>query len=425
MICKRGLLRQGVFGARFMPSVMVAVVFLNCVACSDFKRIGGIQNSTERTEKTAEELNGNTKQLKTSVENVEADAKLMKLQLELALRQLELANKALLQTNTTLGSLIGIWGKAAENIEDLVKNTWLTYVDLRKGNTQSLRADQLKLMESADTLSGKSVEAFKYFLSFEFQLWRPDSGEAVEARAKLVDEGALEFASTFTNYLPASRKDYSLSPVGEGQMQQNLLALALTLNASNCAALPADAALPICSVEEMLLSGLGTAHEEGADLQNIVPDALKTGEVRNTILPFQKTVLEVAHQAEHLLMLRVNALPAIVLNSLTSIPGESGWLRNIKLLRLTAGAWQADTLELNLSQLEKLVDLLEQTRNLKQKLGEIGIALRFDEMVQKATSNAVFGEIDLIERIALRNAPATLRLGALKRLKELFLSSML
>jgi hypothetical protein len=250
----------------------------------------------------------------------------------------------------------------SENLEELTEEL---YTDLRQGNAVTIRSERQKAMESTTSIESKVSEAGKYYMAFEFQLWKnfgPDSEEKLNFLLKC---GFMEFFRDIARYMPADR---AVTGLAQTEEMRNLYALAATMHEVN----------PNQEIQ---------AKAKGAKTRSVlslIKEALaigakiETGKADPKAQPEWVTeVLAHEQDAVYLLQLRAAFLPAMAFSKLTTVPASQA----------LAGAWAGDVSRYNTIQIFTFAGWLKEAMATAAFLKEIGREYAFEVPIRVLFGN--------------------------------------
>lgn len=321
------------------------------------------------------------------------------------------------QMNQTTQQLAQLTREMYEMTENLKRVATATYLQLRQGDSLSIRREQIHAMETSKTLSKKIAEAGSYFMAFEFQLKTASDdknapkGDTPESRAVLYQKAAGEFFRTAKEYL---RPDSATAPGSDDPDQMNLYALALAMHQIN----PNQEALA------------GEQNFKPVSMLSLVTHALslrqplQQGKAKLSDLPAYVTeVLNNDEEAIYLLQLRYNVFSSLVLPEIAPIEQGSGPVNSMKelilKLKMASQQWKPDFSRLNHVEIYSLSQFLKASLAMRGFMKSIGVKPMLDAKLEAIIKNAQIEPVSVdVENDAATKAHAVLVNEFLSLLRE-------
>jgi hypothetical protein len=242
------------------------------------------------------------------------------------------------------------------------------YQDLRQGNSLELRTRRLQAMREAPVIEGKISEAGKYFMGFEFQLYK---AFATDDESKM-DDLKLDSINEFFRDLPTfSYGGFGINPQATTGDMGNLFALAVAIHRVN-------------PNEERLIREKNLPK---VTMLNMIEDTLakkaqiESGEIQAKEWEHQILVHE--EECHYLLQLRANFLGVMALDGLTNV-GDAGLIAKAKMLyfRYTVNLSQH-----TMARLEEYAKWLNEANRVRRFMSGLNIDHRIDDKVMKLYRN--------------------------------------
>jgi hypothetical protein len=315
-----------------------ALILLGSVlsfACQEARKLDNIEGSSRRTESQTEDLNRTAKKQLTDLNS-----------------NTEAVDKKLEELNSEVERLKALLALASDDLEKtrlelsiLSLSSQATYNDLRKAQTATLRANFWRAYLDGKSLSEKTLQAAKYFQSFESLFFKPSLESAAEQQTLLT----ADFQEFFGN-LSAWRSDWaelksSSFPSNDLEVAHFALALGLHL-AHSTSPSKTDTAFA------QLLSSL-----------DLPSDVSSFDGAFEELTPLQKLLLRNARGVHSLLNQLSNSLGAVFVVRTSNIGAQFPW-NFVEKNRLLSGKWQANTRPKTIFELEELQQNLSEATQL-------------------------------------------------------------
>ncbi len=301
----------------------------------------------------------------------------------------ESMNEQMLATNQSISEQVEISRRLekgtqelAHMTEDLMKTSRAMYQDMRQGSSLTIRSERILEMERSTSLPAKIAEAGKYFMSFEFQLFKSFGADDVARIEDLKEQAIQEFFLLLSSYATDLDK---LDPSSSNAQMQNLFALAAAMHQINPneARMAKEKGLSVPTVLSILEESLMKKAQ------------IERGELEATRAESQVLLNEPL--AIYMLRLRTNFLSVMALDKLTGI-GEANFFAQARMLFFR---FDTDLKSYNLTQLTEYSHWLGESVRVREELKSLSIDPKIDSNVLK-----LWGNMDLIQsRIDATSAP--------------------
>lgn len=378
-------------GFATLVSIFLKVSLLGIgFGCSAEKRVEDLQQSTHETNETAKKMNSNTEDMKDSTEQMSQNtAEMNKTTIEMQKDTSELKKETSKATEATQdvsrkidGLMSGIDGldTSTRSVVDEVKSLEVTiadlsllteamkkdilamYYDLRQGNSLSIRAERLNALDQSASMEAKVSEAAKYFMAFEFQLWKGMSEDTAPKRMALYEEALQEFLWDLRRFM---KNSFNRDPDSQENRMKNLYALSAAMHFTNLNQrfLVAGTSHEAVSIFSLLQAGLRAK----ADVESGLVEYDKVPEYQKAVLTYEK-------EAAYIIGIRSNFYAAMTLNGLTNLqdPRFFGLPNLFNKLRMLAGPWVPDFESVNSVQIKTHSEWLKESRVARDFLSSEG-----------------------------------------------------
>lgn len=370
-----------------------AVMAVSCRALESFDKV---QKSTtevgEKMDKTNDGIDRtNRKMDKTNGSIDETNEKMDDVR-----RQMSDMNNKLVETN-----------KRMDTMNDALDRM---YQDLRQGDSLNARLKTIENLLAARQLKGKTVFAAQYFMSFEYQLWKGEGFDGQQFRQVLMSVAVEEFVQTLRRL---SRSDFPINVMDDNNDLASLEALAISMHMVN-----SNSALDLQSKNysvESMHSLLTKALQFGNDLQQ--------SKVASSNIPdYAKFALKEPELVRYLFELRVNMLPALIMNGISDVSSDEFFVRWMSRAKVFLRPWTARTESMNELQLTEFVRWISWANSDLAFLKSVGIKPRMDASMLKALKNMRLSESNSTGNESASSLARFRVLDSLKAELELFLS---
>lgn len=196
-----------------------------------------------------------------------------------------------------------------------------TYRDLRQGDSQQIRREQMSLLKEKGDLASKQRTAAIYFMSFEFQLAKAD--ETYEERAELYDSAIQELMGHVRDFMDPNLK---IDPLTTDENLKSLIALSMALHKTNPNQQGFAGGKPVSMLD---IIQLGFTYKKAIE---------STKEEESTPPQFAYSVLLFENEAKYLLNLRYNGIIASLIPQLYDL-GKDPAAQGATLALMAQKAW--------------------------------------------------------------------------------------
>lgn len=338
-----------------IKKLKLSLIFFILMSCSEVKNLHEMKDSTKNMEKTTARMAEVTEQMaKTTSDMAQTTTQMAK-------TTEGMSNKFDLQLAETY-TLSGRTKAMSMTSDEL-------YDALRQATGLQVRNEVWKNMLEAPTMYRKMVEAGKYFMAFEMQLWNQFGQDGTQAkRDSLAQQATKEF---FFQIEELAKRDGSLDLTAEPKptdihSESNRMsafnAVALALNQVNRKQLEFLGAMKkpsaVISMHSLILEAL----EAKSTVENLEYDKL------GSKLPFIREILVHEDRAVQLLRAQVNLAPLVFIDSITKLSEKNIFAKGKMLL-----SWELDLASVKSNDLEyyyqELVEPALRSKALLKKLG--------------------------------------------------------
>jgi hypothetical protein len=242
------------------------------------------------------------------------------------------------------------------------------YEDLRQGNALELRTRRLQAMQEANVIEAKISEAGKYFMAFEFQLYK---AFASDDEAKM-DELKLSCIQEFFRDLPRyGVENFNINPQNTTGDMGNLFALAVTSHRvnPNMERLIHEKGLPKVTMLNMIEQTLAKREQ------------IESGEIEAK--EWEHEILAHRQVASYILQLRANFLAVMALDGLTNV-GDAGLISKAKMLLFRYAVYLNQH---DMANLQDYATWLNEANRVRKVMTDLRIDHRIDDKVMKLYRN--------------------------------------
>ena len=349
-----------------------------------------LAQDTRAMRQAAENLNQTTKDLKSATDQVAAKT----VEMAKTTQDVKAATDAVAKKEDQLVQSTEAVKSATEKmgttIEDLSKQSTAMrkdigslYQDLRQGDALKVRGEALNRMVAAQTLQEKLASAAKYFVAFEFQLWKGTGADNAGRLDLLRRDAVTELLYAVDAYVGPNSDSWSVSPAARDAKSLNLYALVATLDMVNTNQQTEEGGV----ATEAIAGGMMTLLTDGLGARA----SLDSGKLLESDLPkYQEAVLLAEAKAQYLIQLRQNVLPALLVNQLATTGSKT--LSELELVGMALFPWTAKVgeKERNLAELQYFATLLDKTLVARDALVKMGRPVRMDEGLVVVLKNLRF-----------------------------------
>ena len=361
-------------------SASLLAIFLGVAAltaCSVQKGMKNMQKDTRSMRDTTEEMKESTdtvaektEKMSETTDKMSGTTERMAGNTEKMLGTTETMSNTTEKMAATTDKMAATTDEMKVATDDLRQKSENLYLDLRQGDSLRIRTEAISEMKNAKTQAAKIVHAGHYFMAFEFQLWKNSGNDDQRHFDYLCRDAMMEFMRTATEFLPSK---WSVSPLGKDADMMNLYALVTSMHMLNSSAEIARGSSAL-SVMDLLESSLRAK----ADLEK--------GVVAYESMPeYQKSVLEFEDTAIYLLKLRMNFMPAIVVQKLSVAEGRD--VSMVGGLWMALKPWTAHTDDRNIVEIESYKKVIQEAKEMGDFLVEIGAEPEFDKTLFSVLGN--------------------------------------
>jgi hypothetical protein len=264
----------------------------------------------------------------------------------------------------------------ARTSESIEKLTDELYADLRQGNALTIRSERLRALELAPSQEAKISEAAKYFMAFEFQLWKSYGVDSDQRLTELQKCAVQEFFRDVSSYIPHDR-DTSLKPVPSNAMR-NLYAIAVTLHEVNPNT--RDFVESKGKKPDSMLDLIKRALEAKAGVEAGKRDLAREPSWVSEVLAHEQ-------DAVYLLQLRAAFLPVMVLGRIAAIDTGNEVKDATTLVMMLTSAWDAKLEGQNLVQLATYAKWIRESLKTVAFLADHGYSAALDGKLVRLYQN--------------------------------------
>jgi hypothetical protein len=249
------------------------------------------------------------------------------------------------------------------------------YVDMRQGDSATLRMRALERLEKTEAVEGKIMDAATYFMSFEFQLWKGTGCDSQEKLQRLYSDSIEQFFKDAKRYYDDHERAHpTLNPITGAPKNIQALAAAMYLpNPNQADDAKARGAVPISFLR-------------------VVENALKAEKKVNSGELMPAEIPRYIHEAlvhrddiVYMLNVRMNTMAAAVLAKFTGIEEDRGLINKLRSLNevsvLMFNDWTAPIDKLSVSQLREFTEYLSWSNQARDFLRSIGEEPKADGMI--------------------------------------------
>ena len=241
---------------------------------------------------------------------------------------------------------------------DMDANMVNMYIDSRQGSALSLRDSILKDLNKAKTIQRKISLAGKYYMAFEFQLWKDYGKDGDAARQSLFLQGAQEFFREIHDFLPDGiSSQWTVDPTASDNRSLSLFALAVAMHNlnPNQERYGMEAGFKPVSMLDLLEDAL---LKFAADPNKTYPDDSYVHEIS---LNENRTV------AAYLLEVRQNFLPAMTLAQISNV-AETGFSSFFNKVGMDLFHWDARISNLSTADLAEYTTWMQEALRVQDEL---------------------------------------------------------
>lgn len=345
-----------------------------------------MSQDTQRVREATQEMLAETRQMNETTGDMRAStAEVAKVTAEMA---------------ATTANMAATTEELKKTSNDLHAATINLYDDNRQGAALALRNSAREHMRVTNEQLALIGHAAHYFMAFEFQLWKNVGSDDNNKLLLMQRDAVEEFIRTVTEFVPSDR---SISPLQTAQSRRSLYAFCAALHIVNSNGIlrfaeTSDAsgremeAQPRAKVGSMLgLLQDGLAARVQVESGELHPEDLK---------PHQRAVLEHEGLVVYLLQVRSNFMAAMIAQKLATRDGES--LSSLSRMRDLLFPWTAKTLERNVVELGKFLDILEGAQSTREFLVRHGKSAPLDAKLHRFLRKMRFPKADVRSVSSLR-----------------------
>jgi hypothetical protein len=288
-------------------------------------------------------------------------------------KKMDTTNQQMADTKTQIIEQVAISRRLetqTQGLDEKTRQLKLTsealYRDLRQGNSLTIRGQRLEAMERTPEIDAKVSEAGKYFMAFEFQLYKYFGFDNDANMEKLQLDAIDEFVRDVRRY---SFGGYAIDLTSNNDNMKNLFAMSVALHRIN----PNEEELVrYKNLKELTL--LSMILDTLAKKKDIDAGVVQAKEFEHQILVNEDDMV-------YMLQLRSNFLAGMVLEKLSGVQ-EAGFLRKAKMALFH---WAADFSELNHNQdqLKEYAKWMSECLRIRDLLSKMGYDTRIDGMLVK------------------------------------------
>lgn len=348
-------------------SLVAAITASALSACQEKKQLSEMHDNTQQ-------MNQTTTGMATNMEKTVATMDSIK----------KTTEKVSITAETTVEQM----GRVIENADKTVKLIGETYDTGRQGGAMDLRNKIYEVIKSAGTpLDKKIVEAAKYMVAFEYQVWS-GQGQDVEGKSKTETLEKLEkdaVIELFNNLRTVSHWDAEkIDPFA----QPNLTSKSNFEKDNQKAIFNAlAAALHKTNRKQERQEMMTVSQDDKTSMFTLIERALiagqdiRTGNKRISEYPgYIDEVLRNEQLAIRLLQARYNIIGLVLLGRVTQI-SDSLW-EGFKL-KIWGSEWDLDLDQMNFSQVKYYNDHFVEATKTKELLGKLGIKVQLNKDIKK------------------------------------------
>ncbi len=335
--------------------------------------------------KQLSEMHDNTQQMNQTTTGMAAN-------MEKTVATMDSMKKTTEKVSVTAETTVEQMGKVIENADKTVNLIGESYDAGRQGGALDLRNKIYEVLRSTATpLDKKIVEAAKYMVAFEFQLWS-GQGQDIEGKTKTEALEKLEHDAVielFNNLKTVSHWDAdAIDPFAQPDLkaksnfeEKNQKAIFNAL----------AAALHKTNRKQDRQESLTVNKDDKTSMFTLIERALlagqeiRTGNKRTTDFPaYVDEVLRNEQMAIRLLQARYNIIGIVLLARVTQI-SDSLW-EGFKL-KIWGSKWDLDLDNMNISQVKYYNDHFAEAKKTKDLLTRLGIKVEIDKNIKKIFSH--------------------------------------
>ncbi len=364
--------------------VIMGSMVLGLVACDMKKQLTEMHDSTAR-------LEDNTKKMgETTAEMNETTKKMAEI------------TGAMKEITAGMSIVTSEMNGRTKKMSDV---TGELYDAAKLGDSSIQRREALRELWRAHSSGRKIIEATKYFISFEYQLYSGmGQDESEEKKSHLIHQATLEFFKDVNEFLTSEVDAKPLDQAYEGTEENKeacLNAIAVALHQTNR------------KQDEYIIKNK-LKEEDKLSMYKIIVSALtkkaaiNKGEIQlNGIPEYEREVLIHESAAIKLLQARHNFMAAVVLSEISEIK-KGKIVAGLMLLT----KWNVESEKINLAQSEQYLKMINSALGVQNLLKQLGHTPKVNSMMSRMFRNAVWVD-------AKDNSNEVLAIS-LKSLKEIF-----
>lgn len=419
------------FAVALAPIAMLTVVTAGCGVTDRLKRT---QKSTERMDETTHEMNNTTSEMNGSIREMNRDTTAMANKMDqMNLTTAEMAESidqmndrltavermrestdsmrettegmttSIEQMNQVTTEMKDELGEVADNMEKLDSQVGEVTADARQAAAAMIRSDAFARITENSSVEKKFAEAGKYYMAFEFQLWKEESMYEREARLGFLYLDAIrEYFRTIHKQIV--KANYNLSPNSNSNEMFVLYALAAIGHVNNTNLdiyeIKGNSQKAPSISRKKCLTDDGSVSGRLDSIVDLIEESLcygrevNQGKIAFEDLPaFAKEVLIWQEDAIYLARLRVNYISGIVTYKLAQIEqSESergGFGDEMRKITMLLKEWHPhmDVFKGSPAKLAELNEFLTEVYRERDFLINTGIELNLDGLLVKALRN--------------------------------------
>ncbi|MEK6704585.1 MAG: hypothetical protein AABZ06_02245 [Bdellovibrionota bacterium] len=334
-------------------------------SCSAVKNMDSVKENTEKMGGTTEKMAATTDKMADTTEKMAQTTETMA---------------------TTTEHMSQVTDGMAENTERLAEDTRKTREMIsfgtdaaRQKETADMRKKALKTLAESKSQEAKIAAAAEYHYSLEFQFWGKVKDDTPERLQQLYTESIEQYFRDMSEFLNGDPDELSTSARSKDNAQMSLYALAVTMHKVNSLAVPHARDGKMISMLDLVKEGL------------LINNQINNGLIEESMSPsYVQKLLVNKSKAIHLLRLRSNFLPTMVLAKISNIQ-KKGLKGIITRLGMRLWSWKLDTTKLDLLQILEYTEWLKAANSARDYLGkELKIDSKIDKSIMHIYENMEF-----------------------------------